>query len=314
MPLQNDLNEEPKKSFYEGQSQTNFDPFEQAKPSEQAKNSMPYRIAEDNSSKIIRRVLFGGFMMMLGLYFVGFSFINLPDRAVDNATITVTEDGQEVVVSESTEEAIRKAVQQAVDGNEDIPAIVEQALNEAQQAIEQAEQSGAAVNPSFFEELRRGFQDGFNEVQYSEELLDGMGSWMEEMGYTGLTRDDLIELRKQGVTATYTNGLRELGYDLSLEEVVRLRKADVTVRFAAMMQSLGYELTVDDLMRLKRVGVTAYFTSNLHDLGYRDLTLDQLVRLQQVNVSVDDIQRLINAAQGERPSYEEIIRNAISNQ
>ncbi len=36
----------------------------------------------------------------------------------------------------------------------------------------------------------------------SEELLNRMGAWMDEMGYTGLSHDELRGLRDEGVTAT----------------------------------------------------------------------------------------------------------------
>jgi len=150
--------------------------------------------------------------------------------------------------------------------------------------------------------------------QPDEELLEGMGSWMEEMGYTGLTREDLIELRQQGVTATYTSRIRDLGYtDLTLDEVVRLAQNDVSSTFTAMMKELGYDLSVDDLVQLRQHGITAYFTSNMHDLGYTDITMDELIRLRDVGVTTSDVEQLIEQT-GEQPAIEEIIRYRISNQ
>ena len=72
--------------------------------------------------------------------------------------------------------------------------------------------------------------------QPNEELLQGMGDWMEEMGYADLSRQDLIELRQQGVTATFTSRMQDLGYtDLTLDQLVRLRQNDISSTFAAMM-------------------------------------------------------------------------------
>ncbi len=151
-------------------------------------------------------------------------------------------------------------------------------------------------------------------TQPDEELLEGMGSWMEEMGYTGLTQEDLIELRQQGVTATYTSRIRDLGYtDLTLEQVVRLAQNDVSSQFTAMMKELGYELSVDELVQLRQHGVTAYFTSNMHDLGYTDITMDELIRLRDVGVTTSDVQQLMDETGGQ-PAIEEIIRYRISNQ
>lgn len=150
--------------------------------------------------------------------------------------------------------------------------------------------------------------------QPDQELLEGMGTWMEEMGYTGLTTEDLIELREQGVTATFTSRIRDLGYtDITLDEVVRLAQNDVSSRFAAMMKELGYTLTIDDLIQLRQHDVTAYFTSNMHDLGYTDITQDELIRLRDTGVTASEVERLIQQ-RGEQPTIEEIIRYHISNQ
>lgn len=150
--------------------------------------------------------------------------------------------------------------------------------------------------------------------QPDEELLEGMGNWMEEMGYTNLSREDLIELREQGVTATFTSRMRDLGYTgLSLDQLVRLRQNDVSSTFAAMMKELGYDLTVDDLVNLRQHDVTAYYTSNFHDLGYTDITKEELIRLKDTGVQTSEAQELIEQ-NGQRPSIDELIRYHISNQ
>lgn len=150
--------------------------------------------------------------------------------------------------------------------------------------------------------------------QPDEELLERMGAQMEEMGYTGLTTEELIELREQGVTATYTSGMRDLGYtDLSLNDVVRLSQNGVSTTFTAMMAELGYSLTVEDLIQLEQHDVTAFFTSNLHDLGYTDVTTDELIRLRDTGVTISEVEQLISESETQ-PSIEELIRYHISNQ
>ena len=155
-------------------------------------------------------------------------------------------------------------------------------------------------------------QDWVNEPD--EELLAGMGSWMEEMGYGDLSRETLIELREQGVTATFTSRMHDLGYtDLSLDQLVRLRQNDVSSTFAAMMKELGYSLSVEELIELRQHEVTVYYTSNLQDLGYNELTKEQLIRLKDVGVSVSDVRNLMEE-QGQQPDINELIRYRISNQ
>jgi len=148
----------------------------------------------------------------------------------------------------------------------------------------------------------------------SQDLLNRMNALMIEMGYTGLTDDDLRSLREDGVTATYISNMRSLGYeDLSLDDSRRLARADVSSAFTAMMIELGYELSIDDLVELRNAGVTAFFTSNVHDLGYRDVTKEQLIRMQTIGLTTSLIEQL-QAERGEDIPLEEVIRYRISNQ
>lgn len=148
----------------------------------------------------------------------------------------------------------------------------------------------------------------------SQTLLNRMNTRMVEMGYVDLTDDELRSLREDGVTATYISNIRSLGYDdLTLDDARRLARADVSSAFTAMMIELGYELNVDDLVELRDAGVTAFFTSNVHDLGYRDVTKDQLIRMQRIGVTTSLIEEL-QTERGEDISLEDIIRYRISNQ
>ncbi len=150
--------------------------------------------------------------------------------------------------------------------------------------------------------------------QYSDDLLNRMNDLMVEMGYAGLTRDELIDLRDEGVTATYISNIRSLGYtDLTLDDAVRLSNAGVSSTFMAMMIELGYDLAIDEFLELERAGVTAYYTSNIHDLGYTDVTTDQLIRMRRIGVTPELIQTL-QEERGEDIPLEEIIRYRISNQ
>jgi len=149
---------------------------------------------------------------------------------------------------------------------------------------------------------------------YSEDLLNSMNELMVDMGYTGLTHEDLTELRDEGVTATYISNIRSLGYtDLTLDDAVRLANAGVSSTFMAMMIELGYDLTVDEFIELERAGVTAYYTSNIHDLGYTDVSTEQLIRMQRIGVTPELIQSL-QEEQGDNTPLEDIIRYRISNQ
>lgn len=179
----------------------------------------------------------------------------------------------------------------------------------------------ATLSLYFFREISSNFNTSLPSIaniipfnQPGEDLLNEMNELMTEMGYLGLTHDELRELRSEGVTATYISNIRSLGYtDLTLDDAIRLAQADVSSAFAAMMIELGYNPGIEELIDLRRAGVTAYYTSNLHDLGYRDVTPEQLIRLQRIGVSIGLVERL-QEERGEDIPLDEIIRFQISNQ
>ncbi|MEQ8524478.1 hypothetical protein [Gracilimonas sp.] len=152
--------------------------------------------------------------------------------------------------------------------------------------------------------------------QPNEDLLNSMGEWMEEMGYGVLTHEELIALRAEGVTATYTSQIRDAGYpDVTLEQLVELQNSDVSSTFTRMMSELGYDLTIQDLIDLRRADVTAFFTSNMMDLGYtmEELTKDNLIRMRNIGVT-HTLAENLTEERGARPSVDDLIRYRISNQ
>ncbi len=159
------------------------------------------------------------------------------------------------------------------------------------------------------------FTDGVSIGFTDEGLINRMGVWMAEMGYGDLSREELIELREAGVTATFTSRLRELGYtDLTLDELKRMRQAGVTETFAGMMHELGYkDLTKEDLILLKQRGLTADFTAKVQNLGYPDISKEDLIRLQNYNVNISFIERA-QTELGKDATIDDIIRFKIRNQ
>lgn len=181
--------------------------------------------------------------------------------------------------------------------------------------------------------------------QPSEDLLNRMGSWMQEMGYGEMTHDELTALREEGVTATFTSQVRDAGFtnvtldelvqlkradvsasfisaiieagypDITLDQIIALENAGVSATFTRMMGELGYDLSVDDLIALENADVTAYFTSNMMDLGYsiEELTKENLIRMRNIGVTHTLAERLMNE-RGARLSIDELIRYMISNQ
>jgi hypothetical protein len=159
-------------------------------------------------------------------------------------------------------------------------------------------------------------RDGVNlSLQEDEALLNRMGAWMTDMGYGELSREQIIELRQIGVTATYTSRLRELGYtDLTLDDLKRMRTAGVTETFAGMMHELGYkDLTKEDLILLKQRGLTADYTAKVQNLGFPTISKEDLIRLRNYNISTSFIENA-QSTLGKDATIDDIIRYKIRNQ
>lgn len=148
------------------------------------------------------------------------------------------------------------------------------------------------------------------------DLINRMGAWMTEMGYGELTQEELIDLRSKGVTATFTNQIREAGYpEVTLEQLVALQDAEVSATYAVMMKELGYELSIQDLIDTRNAGVTANYTSQMMDLGYtlEQLSKENLIRLRTIGVTTANARKLLSD-NGTLATIEELIRYRISNQ
>jgi hypothetical protein len=164
--------------------------------------------------------------------------------------------------------------------------------------------------------LESTIRDGVaNSFSIDEGLIEQMGVWMSEMGYGELSREELLELREAGVTATFTSRLRELGYtDLTIDDLKRMRQAGVTETFAGMMHELGYkDLTKEDLILLKQRGLTADFTAKVQNLGFPDITKEDLIRLRNYTISTSFIERA-QTELGKDASLDDIIKYKIRNQ
>ena len=170
-----------------------------------------------------------------------------------------------------------------------------------------------AILPNFSDNIELNIPSPFD---YNEDLLTGMGEWMEDLGYGVLTNEQLADLRDDGITATETQRFHDIGYtDVTLEQLVELQDADVSATYASMMKELGYEFTVENLIETRRNGVTANFTSRMMDLGYtlEQLNKDNLIRMKSIGVTEGLAERLMDSNRV-LPTIDELIRYRISNQ
>lgn len=91
---------------------------------------------------------------------------------------------------------------------------------------------------------------------------------LKEAGLNGLTIDELISLKVQGVTAEYVKSMKDLGLKVNVEELVGAKVQGITPEYVKEMRNIiGQSLNVDALIGLKVQGVTPEYFKQMHELG-----------------------------------------------
>jgi beta-lactamase regulating signal transducer with metallopeptidase domain len=117
------------------------------------------------------------------------------------------------------------------------------------------------------------------------------------LGYTGLSVDQLVQLRAVGVTADYIRELQSVGLQHpSVNELVRLRALGVQADYVkAMRDRFGASTPVDDIASARAVGVTPQYVDEMASFGLRNLSFDQVRSLRALGVSSDYLRDLARA-------------------
>ena len=122
-----------------------------------------------------------------------------------------------------------------------------------------------------------------------------------------LTADELLELRRHGVTADFLAALSSLGYKrASLDDLVALKVHGVSTDYITAMNSLfGRPLSLDELTALRIHGVTPEFVRSFRDAGYQDISADSAQSLRIHGVT-PEMAAEWNKVLGRRPSLDEL--------
>jgi beta-lactamase regulating signal transducer with metallopeptidase domain len=93
--------------------------------------------------------------------------------------------------------------------------------------------------------------------------------------------DDVMSLRVQGVSASWLDGLAAIGYPkLTPAEAASLAVQGVSVSYVRGLLEAGLRATPSQLVSLRVQGVDGAFVRRLAQHGYRNLSVDELVRLK----------------------------------
>ena len=122
-----------------------------------------------------------------------------------------------------------------------------------------------------------------------------------------LTLDDILRMKRYGVTVEYIIGLKKLGFkNLTVDEVVTMKRYNASLAYISKMKDYGNEkLTADDIAMMSRYGVSTKFIDELSSVGLKDIPVESLTDMARFGVSTKLIKELKES--GFEFSYEDII-------
>lgn len=138
------------------------------------------------------------------------------------------------------------------------------------------------------------------------------GNYIEELsalGYTGLTVDQLIDLKNHGVTPAFIREMQAAGYTgLKVEELIRLASHGITAKYATAIKGAGIAaLSLEDLVKMASHGVSPELVKGLREAGFTEITSDQVIRAASHAVTLEYVKEM-RAAGYTDASLDEVIR------
>ncbi len=103
----------------------------------------------------------------------------------------------------------------------------------------------------------------------------------------GLSFEDLVELKTQGVPKHYIEEMRDIFPDLGFSELVEWREAGIEPDYARGMLAAFGDIDPSQLVELREAGVTVDFASALHD-EFPDIDPSAVIEAAEEGVGVQD--------------------------
>jgi beta-lactamase regulating signal transducer with metallopeptidase domain len=116
------------------------------------------------------------------------------------------------------------------------------------------------------------YTDGRETMGLTGRNGNATGSYIEGLkaeGFTGLTVDQLIALKVQGVTAEYVHGIKALGLKPEVNDLIAMKVQGVTPELIRGLRDSGMALDIDEIVAMKVQGVTPEYVKQLHDAGIK---------------------------------------------
>jgi beta-lactamase regulating signal transducer with metallopeptidase domain len=113
-------------------------------------------------------------------------------------------------------------------------------------------------------------------------------SYMDRLAAVGLKDldiEELIAMKVQGITPDYIVETRRLVADPSIDDVIAMKVHGITPGFISGLQKAGLDIrTADDFVAARVHGITPEFVTTALNHGFRDLTVEKLIMLRNIDV------------------------------
>ncbi|MFO7799185.1 hypothetical protein [Rhodohalobacter sp.] len=104
------------------------------------------------------------------------------------------------------------------------------------------------------------------------------------LDFTELTLDEAVSLTQADASSAFIAMMLELGYEPTIEDIVNLRRAGVTAFYTSNIHDLGYrDVTMEQLIRMQRIGVTTSLIESLQEENGEDIPLEDIIRYRISN-------------------------------
>lgn len=127
-------------------------------------------------------------------------------------------------------------------------------------------------------------------------------------GYGDLPVDEIIDLKNQGVSASFILGISQAGWGkLATRQIIELRTQGVSPEFLARCRNIGIrDITIREVIELRQQGVKPEDVREIHALGFGPYNTRQCIELHQQGVRPQFFQDLKDTGFG-RLEIREII-------
>jgi hypothetical protein len=134
----------------------------------------------------------------------------------------------------------------------------------------------------------------------------GAGPFSSGPNRPGLSFEDMVELKTQGVSKDYIEEMRDILPDLGLGELLECRDAGVQPDYARGMMDAFSDIDTSQLVELREAGVTVDFASALHD-EFPDIDPSAVIEAAEEGVGVEDLDFFLSRG-GRRTDDSEVDR------